>query len=53
MNTWANAVMTNKGLALQAKLLAGTTLTITRAVTGTGYVTPGLLQNQTAVSGIK
>lgn len=50
MNTWQNAVITNKGLALQAKLLAGTTLDITRAVTGSGYVTPGLLQQQTAVT---
>lgn len=51
MNPWANSVITRKGLALQAKLIAGTKLTITRAVTGTGYVTPGLLQQQTAVSG--
>ena len=50
MNIWANAVITNKGLALQAKLIAGTTLTITRAVIGTGYVTPGLLAQQTAVT---
>lgn len=50
MNTWQNAVITNKGLALQAKLIAGTTLNITRAVTGSGYVTPGLLQQQTAVT---
>ena len=53
MNTWANSVITNKGLALQAKLIEGTALRITRAVTGTGYVTPGLLQQQTAVSGEK
>lgn len=53
MNIWQNAVLTNKGLALQAKLIAGTTLNITRAVTGSGYVTPGLLQQQTAVTGIK
>lgn len=51
MNIWANSVITNKGLALQAKLIEGNTLTITRAVTGTGYVTPGLLQQQTEVSG--
>lgn len=50
MNTWANAVITTKGLALQAKLIAGTTLNITRAVTGSGYVPPGTLQNQTAVT---
>ena len=50
MNIWANAVITNKGLALQAKLISGTTLTITRAVIGTGYVIPGLLAQQTAVT---
>lgn len=51
MNTWSNCVITSKGLALQAKLIEGATLSITRAVTGTGYVTPGLLQQQTAVTG--
>lgn len=50
MNIWENAVITNKGLALQAKLISGTTLTITRAVTGSGYVSPTLLAQQTAVS---
>lgn len=49
-NTWANAVMTNKGLALQAKLLAGTTLTITKAMTGSGTVATASLPSQTAVS---
>ena len=53
MNIWENAVITTKGLALLAKLVAGNTLTITRAVTGSGYVTPGLLQSQTAVTDIK
>lgn len=53
MNIWANTVMTQKGLALQTKLFEGTTLQITRAVTGTGYVTPGLLSQQTEVSGIR
>ena len=53
MNVWANAVITDKGLALQAKLYEGTTLNITRAVTGTGSVTAGLLSKQTAVSGQK
>lgn len=51
MNVWENAVITTKGLALQAKLIEGTTLRITRAVTGSGFVTPGLLQQQTSVSG--
>ena len=49
-NTWANAVMTTKGLALQAKLLAGTTLTITKAMTGSGTVSTASLPSQTAVS---
>lgn len=53
MDIWANAVITDKGLDLQAKLIAGTTLTITRAVTGSGFVTPGLLSQQTAVTDIK
>ena len=53
MNIWANAVITQKGLALQAKLIKGTTLTITKAVTGAGFVTPGLLSQQTAVSNPK
>lgn len=53
MNIWANSVLTQKGLALQAKLIAGTRLTITRAVSGTAYVTPGLLIQQTEVGGEK
>ena len=40
MNVWANTVITHKGSALLAKL----------TITGAGYVTPGLLQNQTAVA---
>ena len=50
MNIWQNAVITNKGLALLAKLVSGTTLNITKAMTGSGYVTPGTLQQQTAVT---
>ena len=50
MNIWANAVITQKGLALQAKLIKGTSLSITRAETGAGYVTPGLLIQQEAVT---
>lgn len=53
MNIWENAVMTAKGLALQSKLIEGHALTITRAVTGIGYVTPGILTNQTAVTSEK
>lgn len=50
MNIWENAVITNKGLSLLAKLVSGTSLTITKAETGSGWVTPGLLQSQTAVT---
>ena len=53
MNTWPNAVITNKGLALQAKLIEGHTLNITRAVAGTAYVQPVLLLQQTDISDIK
>jgi hypothetical protein len=49
MNVWNNAVITDKGLALQSKMMAGTSLQITRAIAGSGYVTPGLLQSQTEV----
>lgn len=49
MNIWENAVVTEKGLALLAKLAEGNTLDITDAETGMGYVTPGLLVKQTAV----
>ena len=50
MNIWENAVITDKGLSLQSKLTQGHTLKITRAVTGSGYVTAGLLHKQTAVA---
>ena len=50
MNIWSNAVITDKGLALLAKLTQGNTLDIIEAVTGAGFVTPGLLQKQTAVT---
>lgn len=53
MNIWENTVLTDKGRALLVKLVAGSSLHITRAATGTGYVTPGLLAQQTAVSGEK
>lgn len=49
MNVWNSAVITDKGLALQAKLMAGNSLTVTRVIAGSGYVTPGLLQSQTEV----
>lgn len=50
MNQWANTVLTDKGRALMAKLTQGNTLNITRAVTGSGFVTPGFLANQTEVT---
>ena len=50
MNVWENAVITQKGLALQAKLIEGTSLKIVEVEIGAGYVTPGLLNQQTAVS---
>ena len=53
MSKWPNFKMTAKGEALLAKLVAGTKLTITRAVTGTGYVDPDTLSAQTAVTGVK
>lgn len=50
MNIWSNAVMTNAGLALLAKLVAGTTLTITKAQTGSGTVATSQLPSQTSVT---
>ena len=50
MNVWANTVITDKGLSLLAKLTQGHTLQITEAVTGSGFVTPGLLHKQTEVT---
>ena len=38
MDIWANTVLTDKGRALQLKLLQGQTLQINRAVTGAGKV---------------
>ena len=50
MNQWANTVLTDKGAALLSKLTQGNTLHITRAVTGAGFVTPGILSKQTNVT---
>lgn len=50
MNKWANTVVTEKGLALLAKLTQGNTLNITEAVTGAGFVAPGMLVKQTDVT---
>ena len=49
MNKWANTVVTEKGLALLAKLTQGNTLNIIEAVTGAGFVAPGVLVKQTGV----
>ncbi len=53
MNIWENAVITDKGNALQTKLIKGNSLKITRMVTGSGTVPIALLPRQTAVSAIK
>lgn len=50
MNTWSNTVLTDKGLALMAKLTQGNTLNITKAMTGAGFVTPGFLSKQTEIT---
>lgn len=49
-NIWTNAVITQQGLALEAKLVAGATLTITKAQTGSGSVPVANLPTQTAVT---
>lgn len=49
MNIWENTVITDKGIALLTKLMEGNTLAITRAVTGTNYVVPALLREQTEI----
>lgn len=53
MSSWTSGNYTKKGLSLLTKLTQGSSLKITRAVVGTGYVKPDVLANQTAVSGIK
>lgn len=53
MSAWTNGTYTRKGLALLAKLTQGTSLRITRAEAGTGYVSDSVLANQTAVTGAK
>ena len=51
MALWEKAVITQKGLNLLAKLVAGNTLSLVRAAAGTGYVDPDNLPTQTAVTG--
>ena len=53
MNIWEHAVMTNKGIALLAKMTAGHSVSITKAQTGTGLVEADQLQSLTAVAGAK
>lgn len=50
MNIWESAIITNKGLALQAKLHSGNTLSLTRAVVGAGTVIASDLIHQTSVT---
>ena len=50
MNIWSNAVITQAGLNLEAKLISGTSLTITRAQSGSGTVPVADLATQTAVT---
>lgn len=49
MNIWKQALLTTAGLTLQAKLIAGQTLQITRIEAGTGRVGEDVLPDQTAV----
>lgn len=49
MASWKNATITNKGYALQAKLLSTDKLEITRVVSGSGRAIAGQLVNQTSV----
>ena len=53
MPSWSNATVTEKGYALQAKLLSTDALAITRVVSGSGRVPAGQLINQTTVSEVK
>lgn len=53
MNIWANAVITQKGLALQSKLISGTTLNITKVQIGAGYTSPVLLPQQEEIIDVK
>ncbi|MBS7009360.1 hypothetical protein [Anaerostipes sp.] len=50
MNLWENAVITDEGLALQARIINEHSLKISRAVTGAGFVPLVNLRQQTEVS---
>lgn len=52
-NIWENSVITNKGMELQAKILAGSNIAITSVKVGAGRVSVDQLKNQVAVSQIK
>lgn len=49
MATWQNAVVTQRGLNLQAKLETGSTLMLTKAVSSTNYVNPATLDRMTEI----
>lgn len=50
MANWNTVVYTAKGLMLLSKLIAGSTLSITKIVSGAGLVPEGALREQTAVT---
>lgn len=50
MAIWESAMITNKGLALLAKLVNGNTLSLVRAVAGSGYVDPATIKEQIYVT---
>ena len=50
MSIWSNTTVTEKGYALQAKLLSTNPLVITKVVAGSGRVPAGQLIKQTTVS---
>lgn len=52
METW-NMTVTNKGLSLQSKQISGSTLALTRVVTGTGITPLVKLKELTSISDIK
>lgn len=53
MSSWNNAVVTSKGQILLTKLVSGSTLTITKAQSGSGTVSVSSLPVQTTVSSPK
>lgn len=52
-NIWENAIITNKGISLQAKVMAGGEIELTSIKVGAGSVPIDRLAVQTAVSNIK